>query len=260
MDPPASGETSLSPPPVLARGGASLSPIRRSMLWLTIPRRISLRFSCGLVVAIAMAMAWEANQARVQRASVAAILRAGGSVHYDWGVQEGFAGNDPSWLEGLVRTLGVDHFASVTGADLRGATDALAPRIGALGRLDQLNLRGSPITDAGLEQLGGLTRLERLDLTHTGVTARGLANFRSMSNLKMLWLGGDSITSEGMETLKFLPNLELLSLVDTAVDDAGLEHLKNLKNLRDVSFARTKVTPEGLDALRRALPKAIIRP
>lgn len=234
-------------------------PIRRSLAWLTAPRRISLRFACAVVVVIALALAWEANQAGVQRTSVAAISRAGGTVRYDWGVEAGLAGN-ASWLEAFVRTLGIDHFATVTGADLRGATDALAPQIGALGRLDQLNLRGSPITDAGLESLGSLTRLERLDLTHTRVTSRGLVHLKAMTHLKMLWLGGDSITSEGLEALKALPNLQLLALIDTAVDDAGLEVLKSLKTLRDVNVARTKVTPLGLESLKLALPNTIIRP
>ncbi len=239
---------------------ASTSPIRRSLNWLTIPRRISLRVLCAIVVVTGLALAWEANLARVQRTSVASILAAGGSVHYDWSVSAGLVGNDPSWFERLVRLLGVDHFATVTGADLRGATDTLAPQIGALRRLNQLNLRNSPITDAGLEQLDGLAELERLDLTHTRVTSRGLVHLRAMTQLKMLWLGGDSITSEGLENLKSLPNLELLALIDTAVDDAGLEHLKQLKNLRDVNVARTKVTPEGLSSLKRALPDSIIRP
>ncbi len=238
-------------------GGIS---VQRSLAWLAVPRRIGLRFVLAAVFVVALALAWEANQAGVQRSSVAAISRAGGTVRYDWGLLAGLEGDHASLMGMLVRTLGIDHLATVTGADLRGATDALAPRIGALGSLDQLNLRGSPITDVGLESLASLTRLERLDLTHTRVTSRGMVHLKSMTHLKMLWLAGDSITSEGLEALKALPNLELLALIDTSVDDAGLEVLKGLKTLRDVNLARTKVTPLGLESLKLALPNTIIRP
>src|SRR5262245_41378889 len=100
--------------------------------------RLSVRALMALVLAIGGGLGWFVHRAQLQRDAVAAILRAGGRVSYDWQWNNGrrIAKGKPRWPGWLVDRLGPDYFADVTRVDLapRGTDEVLA-YVGHLGRL-----------------------------------------------------------------------------------------------------------------------------
>ena len=135
-----------------------------------------------LLIGVALAgcgLGWlgvKLRAARRQAADVAAILKLGGSVEYDY--DNDAQGNrvpnplppGPAWLRSV---LGDDFFRDVTGIELVDtlAADADLQHVRKLAKLKWLSLDGTPITNAGLECLSGLTRLEQLSLVRTRITA-----------------------------------------------------------------------------------------
>ena len=81
--------------------------------------RFSMRSLIILVLVIGGGMGWLVRSARLQRAAVAAITSAGGTVEYDW--QASGAGA-PSWLSGwLAEHIGTDYLGRVSNVWLYGA-------------------------------------------------------------------------------------------------------------------------------------------
>jgi hypothetical protein len=184
-------------------------PITRSWRRLF---RFSVRTLVFVVIVVGIGLGWIVHQAHLQRDTVAAIVRAGGAVRYNWEWTNGKAimGGEPSAPSWLVEFLGVDYFGHVTIVGLyspsRATYEALV-QVGHLTQLQRLTLALSHVDDAALEHLGGLTELTYLDLQQTGVTDAGLAN------------------------LKGLTNLQVLVLDSTRVSDLGLVHLGALRKL-----------------------------
>src|SRR5262249_32746039 len=147
----------------------------------------------------------------VQRDAVAAIVRAGGSVKYDWEVKDGRPNprGKPVWPKWLVDHLGPDYFAHVAVAELaQGGVDEQMVPVEKLRHLDTLVLRKSSITGAGLAHLERLADLRRLAIFYS------------------------QVSEGGMEHLGRLPRLESLSFRGTNIGDAGLAHLRGLTHLR----------------------------
>ena len=79
--------------------------------------------------------------------------------------------------------------------------DGVAPTIGRLTRLEELDLSGSDLTDAGVRSLAGLTRLETLDLSRTHITDAGLKSVADLPRLRELRLDGTQISNEAASAL-----------------------------------------------------------
>jgi len=188
-------------------------------------------------------LGWKVREARQQQAAVAAILKLGGRVSYDY--QFDAAGSflssgappGPEWLHAL---LGDDFFRSVYQIDFLSL------------------LRDSTLTDANLERLKGLSQLKELFLSSTHVTDAGLEHLKGLTNLEVLALGSTRVTDAGLQYLTQLTKLEALDLNCTQVSDAGLERLKGLTRLKELSLQATKVTPAGVAELQKALPNCHI--
>ena len=84
--------------------------------------RLSVRLLMALVLLAASGLGWVVNRAHVQRDAVAAIVRGGGTVLYDWDVTYVPGqpyGDDyrltingkPKWPKWLIDHLGPDYFA-----------------------------------------------------------------------------------------------------------------------------------------------------
>ena len=171
----------------------------------------------------------------VQRSSVLAIKKAGGSVTYDWEWNNSNLSRRgrpwaPKWL---VDAMGVDYFGHVTHVVLveRGSDSELVP-IGRLSRLEELNLFGSPVTDAGLVHLKELTRLRTLYLIRTKVTDLGLEHLRGLTSLQRLYLNNTRVSGPGFVHLERLNDLQVLNVNETPVNDTGLKYLERATSLR----------------------------
>ncbi len=226
------------------------------------PRRrrlmLSVRVLMALVLLIGGGLGWALHRARVQRDAVAAIVRAGGNVQYDWEVNPD--GNpsgkaEPGYPSWLVQALGTDLFQVVTGIILiprpgeEGTTDAVMPAIGRLDRVERLYLSGSGLTGAGLGQLRGLTRLRELDLD-VPLGDADLAHLAGLTSLEVLEIRREGLGDRAMAHLKGLTRLRSLTLRKGRVTDSGLAHLAGLTGIDYLMIPENPITDAGLAQFR----------
>ncbi len=223
--------------------------------------RFSVRGLMVLVLMSAVWLGWLVRSARIQRETVTAIERAGGSAGYDLGwTDDRLLQKRGSWAPTwLVDVLGVDYFVSVVDLAFSGTcTDRELGRAGSLSRLEQLSLARSRISDAGLAHLRGLAHLSWLNLCDTKITDAGLVHLEGLTTLEGLDLSFTPVTDAGLAHLKGLKGLTELDLSGTRITDAGLTHLKGLSNLAQLRVLRTHVTGAGIQSLKQVLPRLTI--
>ncbi|MBI3468975.1 MAG: hypothetical protein HY000_38725 [Planctomycetes bacterium] len=230
--------------------------------------QFSLRTLLIVMLVIGVSLGLLVNRARRQREATSAILKAGGSVLYDYqkiadaskpnGFNPKAAPPGPDWLRNLV---GAESFQEVVNVSLRDQpiTDEDLEELEKLPKLEGLDLTNTQVTSAGLVHLAGLTTLRSLGLWNTQVDDAGLQHIAHLHRLWQLNLDGTRVTDAGLMYLGGLTNLEeWLGLADTEVTDAGLEHLTGLTKLRNLNLRLTKVTEAGVQKLHRSLPKTHI--
>jgi hypothetical protein len=180
--------------------------------------RFSVRGLIVLVLAMGTGLGWIVREAHIQRDAVAAILKTGGVVFYDWDWPDGawISAAKPRARSWLVDLVGVDYFghAAYVGFPLHrraAATDATLAEVGRLTRLQRLDVFSSPVTDAGLVHPKGLTKLSVLGLAGTQVTDAGLAHLKGLTELNYLDLAGTQVTDAGVRELsQALPGLKIV--------------------------------------------------
>ena len=225
--------------------------------------RFSVRGLVILVLVVGAGLGWIVHGAHVQRDSVAAIQRAGGTALYDWQFKDGKAvrNGKPSVLTWLVERIGADYFHNVTYVALFGSrsADDEVSHLKWLTNVQTLVLSGANVSDTGLKNLKGLVRLKSLNLRGTKVTDAGIAQLRGLSSLDELDLSMTKITDAGLVHLRGLRSLKVLSLSMTRITDAGLVHLRGLTSLQRLWLRSAKVARNSsLGELRDALPKVQI--
>ncbi len=229
-------------------------PVHRRRRWL----QFSLRSLLLFTVICAVVAGWLGRfivRKHRDREIVAALVRLGGSVRYDY-QDANFRGEPPGpqWLRSL---FGENLFSEVEEAGLDEATDSILALIGELKQLKTFRVNGHKVTDAGLAYVKGLTHLETLELWNTKITDAGLASLRGL-HLKSLWLSDTAVTDVGLENLAGMSELQELRLDETMISDVGLKRIKTLNQLRELGIENTNVTKAGLNDLRKALPKCRI--
>jgi hypothetical protein len=227
--------------------------------------RFSLRTLLILLTIICVVLGIIVSRAERQRRAVAAIVKAGGEVAYDYEILAALDEGDEVDLPGpdwLCRLLGVDYFGTVIWARLTPtptplspdcAPDEVAAHLGRLPGLEKLLMSDTHISRKGLAELSGLKKLRELGLDGTHVTDADLAPLAELTSLEKLRLDGTKITGPGLAHLSKLTHLKELSVTGTHVDDAGLAHLRGLTSLEELSLMGTQVTDAGLPHLA-ALP------
>ena len=180
--------------------------------------QFTLRSLLIFVTLVGCGLGWLGFKVRVahrQQANVAAIVKLGGNVEYDY--DNDAQGNrvpnptppGPKWLRGL---LGDDFFRDVTGCDLtdKPVTDAELKHVANFAKLKWLFLDGTQVTDAGLEQLEELTELTELSLVRTQITEAGLEHLKGLAQLEELHLYGTQVrkrrSEEASAGIAGLPN------------------------------------------------------
>ena len=247
--------------------------------------QFSLRTLLIFTVIIAVGAGWlgkRIEQKRKDRETVAAIVKLGGTVAYDYQTDDLRAEPPgPSWLQ---EVLGENFFSNVDGVWLRNATDVDAGVAHLKGltqlrvlnlwktkasditlihlkdvpQLQELNLDETNVTDGGLLNLRGLTQLQGLSLGRTHVSDTGLAFLKGLTQLRLLIIDNTTIGDAGLENLKGLTQLHTLILIHTQVSDGGLENLKALPQLQELDLSFTNVTDAGVKELQKSLPNCTI--
>jgi hypothetical protein len=203
------------------------------------------------------------DEVRHQEQAVAAIVKVGGRVIYDY--QRPLADYptlfQPTWRSpyppAAVRLLGRDFFHRVVHVDLSetSVTNEDLVAVGRLRSLESLFLNGTGVTAVGLANLEVLKNLRILNLRDTAINDVAMVHLRAFTHLRQLDLGGTRISDEGLVHLEPLTELEDgLTLDRTAITNLGLEQLVHLKKLRQLHLEDTGVTPEGVAILQTALP------
>jgi hypothetical protein len=231
-----------------------------------------------------------ANRAREQRTARKLILSLGGTVAYDFEVDdEGQRITDPpnplvpNWIRGA---LGDDFLFRIVYVDLggTGVSDEDLRRISCLDGLMMLSLKDTAITDDGFEtirlsdirlldvqfahnltdktlsRIKVATQLRWLGATYTKIGDATIEAISGHQQLHTLVVGATKLTDDGLKCLTTLKSLEILSIDNCeGVTDHGLPHLHGLAKLTSLICYNTNATSDGIEALRDALPKCEIR-
>jgi Leucine-rich repeat (LRR) protein len=241
------------------------NPDKPSRTWF----RFSIRAMMLLVVAVAIVLGWQVNNARKQRAAVAAIQRAGGWVHYDYEFKSGklTPGQSPWAPIWLRRMVGDELFHNVGQVSLvyddstgkrfdNGKVDAcddLLKQIAGLPGVKTLMLKETQATDEGMRQIGRMTGLEELYIWDArAVTDSGVAHLKSLRNLKAIHINGSNLTDLSLALLSSLPSMEEMSLQQNHFSDEGLARLKGKDRLTKlhIGLGGLRVTDAGLAHLK----------
>src|SRR5262245_16652414 len=209
-------------PPVRPKGVslrfATMS--RMKTRWL----RFSLRTMLLLITALSIWLGLQVNAARRQREAVAAILKAGGTVFYDYQMVPRSAGVfspdrivDPSQLPPrpawLREQIGDDYFRTVVAVRFAAPRASLQKAdLDELAKLPQVREfvfagNGTDLSDKDFTALSDLRNLEVLRLPRTRVNGSILASLPNPERLKYLYLG---YTDADNATLKHVGNMTML--------------------------------------------------
>ena len=142
--------------------------------------------------------------------------------------------------------------------NLRG-TEAGDEHLEAIAKLNVVRsvlLNDLSITDAGLKVLGdSQLPLENLDLRGCPVSNAGMEHLTPLKTLRALRLSGKSgsttVDDDGMVHIVKLENLEVLPLDHLWVSEIGLEQLSNLKKLRELYMAGTTISDEAIAVMKQ---------
>jgi hypothetical protein len=242
--------------------------------------RFSLRTLLLLITALCVWLGIQINAARRQRDAVAAMIKAGGTVVYDYQVAP--ARNTSGFPRGLrmpysidtdklppgnssLRSLfGDDCFRTVIAVIVPEPNPALqkttVDQLAELGKLKEFILfsPGADLHDNDLAALAELGQLETLQVMRARINGSVLRWLRNPARLKELFLCDTDVDDTAMEHIGRMTALERLMLDGTHITDAGLARLHGLKRLEFLSLGKTQVTDAGVSELRAALPNANI--
>ena len=190
-----------------------------------LPRiRLRVRSLMLLVLALGCWLGWYLQRVRTQQNAVAAVVKAGGTLDYDWNwghynpdiVDYNGKARAPRWL---AKWVPEDYVANVNYVSLihrpqlgtEKANDETLRRVGRLKHLEFLSLYGTDVTDAGLAHVENLTELRDLDLRKTAVGDAGLAHLKGLTNLRLLSIAETRVTDEAVLALgESRPDLQIL--------------------------------------------------
>ena len=128
-------------------------------------------------------------------------------------------------------------------------SDADAPFISRLKRIERLYLTRTRIGDQAIASLVACERIENLGLAWTAVSDASAERLAQLSALKNLVLSGTQFTDAGLLPLARLQRLQTLWLDDNAISDAGLANLRQIGSLRRLHLNRTRLSEAAVGPL-----------
>jgi hypothetical protein len=198
------------------------------------------------------------NPARKQRAIVAHIRSAGGSVQYDWqsdgrvfGAPKPIPG--PRWLRRIVgdepfQQVKAVHLIESDASELSGDEEvALISR--EIPKLQSLSIDGLALSEQGIRSIASLRRLNWLYLNGTAVTEESLAHLGSLKELKSVTIASTSpLTDTALTNLGRIHDLEELAIFNSKFTDAGMASLPRLTRLRSLLLhtESNQISDDGL--------------
>ena len=261
-------------------------PSKRKRRWY----QFSLRTLLIFTTAAAIVCGWlgsRLEKARGQKAAVAAILKDGGRVTYDYEIDATgkHVGNaEPHAPKWLLDALGEDSFISPV--EITVCSDASAEYLSRLTALRSLDFTGPRVTDSGLQHAEGLKQLKTVVFKGTHVSGTGLRHLEGLNQLNLLFfydetvinsgsvppdmrqltvdglrgikglkqirrlmLSGRNVTDAGMESLRGF-QLTKLELDDTLVGDRGIECLRDMSHLESLWLFKSQVTDAALNVIK----------
>jgi len=125
--------------------------------------------------------------------------------------------------------------------------DTCMQHLGALKKLNALDLMFTDVTGKGLKAIHGFQSLERLMLPEK-IGDADMAQLAKLKSLKALYCGGKEVTDAGLAHLAELPLLEDLALAGVHMSDNGLVHIARLGRLKTLELVGN-FTDAGLSHL-----------
>jgi hypothetical protein len=229
--------------------------------------RFSLMAFLAAITALAVCLGIIVERAHRQRAAVAAIRSAGGTVYYPRDREIQSAVMDPAEMaRGSLRPAVRDWVESHLGVDFVDRPTHFNINVNfLLGKFDfeseptdatlsylrglepkNLALKSTEFTDAGLTRLCNIRSLEDFRLHAPKVTDDGLHWLKDAHELKRLNLATTGVTNATPAAIAEDRGLTDLCLAETNISDIGLQYLSELKNLRSLYLADTRISGAGL--------------
>jgi thiol-disulfide isomerase/thioredoxin/Leucine-rich repeat (LRR) protein len=115
--------------------------------------------------------------------------------------------------------------------------------------LEELAIKGQPVTDDDLAALAHLSGLRHLNLKSTKITDAGLRHLADLKALEVLVLAGTDVTGATFGELAGLTNLTHLELYRASLEDSAAGSLRSFPALKWLSVNRTGLTAAAIPVL-----------
>ncbi len=171
--------------------------------------------------------------------------------------------NDPNAAQALdqhATELKRDRDGFITEVSFRGVVigDDDLRLLSGLPRLRSLLLNDTPITDEGLVHVGQIATLQNLDVRGCPLSNAGMSHLTSLRELRALRLSGQSgattVDDAGLAPIGQLTSLKALLLDHLWISEVGLAELQGLKKLEELYLAQTLVGDEAVATLANQFP------
>ena len=117
-------------------------------------------------------------------------------------------------------------------------------------KMEELNLKGSPLDDSASPHLAKLVSLTQLNVAGSKMTGKGITQVAAgATHLRHLAMDRSGITDDDIGPIAMMPELLHLSIAGTQVTDAGAATLSKSKSLQSLDIWNTKVTDVGIISL-----------
>jgi hypothetical protein len=126
--------------------------------------------------------------------------------------------------------------------------------LGALPKLEVLEVFRGKLNSDDLEQVGRSVRLRRLSFSFIPIADGDVAHLAALERLAELRLEVAQLTDAGIAYLRPVKSLRRLNLLGNRITDAGIPHFCELHELREVILSPPGVTDTGVAELQKALP------
>lgn len=195
-------------------------------------RRFSLRSLLGLLVVVAVPLAWKVNQLSTERRVVAEIEAAGGQI----------ARSDPWAPEWCCAFLGREYFSYIDRVSFYEFEDPL----------DFPSVSHGPFGDEHLAMVARLPYVRSLKILSNHVSSAGFRRLAEATTIAELEVHGpfpafgsdgqpSSINSQGIAHLARLPRLEKLTI---SIRPSCWSDLAKLQSVKELSVTSETVSPE----------------